>query len=87
MRLIGRERLSRLQGSGEQINKWLLSWAAEVAAAQWKYPVDVCAQFPSALHRGEGRFIFPVRNSSVAIDLLVAFPQGIALITDLKVEQ
>lgn len=86
MRLIGRERLSYLEGSGDQVEKWMMSWIAEVMAAHWKHPSDVCNQFPTAYHQGEGRFMFPLRNCNYVIYLLIAFPQGVVLITDLKVK-
>ncbi|WP_114970969.1 type II toxin-antitoxin system HigB family toxin [Rhodoferax ferrireducens] len=85
MRLIGRERLIGLYGTGAQA--WLSSWIAEVIAANWKQPLDVRHQFPKAIHKGECNFRFPIDNGAATVDLLIAFPQGIALITDLKVEQ
>ena len=86
MRLIGRTKLGRLRGRGEQTQKWLLSWAGEVMNAHWRTPADVSTQFPNALHRGSGHFEFPVSTCSWRIHLLIAFPQGVALITDLKAE-
>lgn len=86
MRLIGREKLHCLRGKGEQVEKWVRHWASEVTDAQWKRPADVRDQFPNAHHNGKGRFMFPVGNCKWAIHLLIAFPQGIALITDLKAD-
>jgi len=86
MRLIGLEKLSQLRDKGEQTEKWILSWIAEVRDAHWKRPVDVRNQFPKARHDGEGRFMFSVANSQWIICLLVTFQHGIALITDLKAE-
>jgi mRNA interferase HigB len=86
MRLLGRERLYSLRAQGAEVENWVRSWAAEVVAAHWKQPSDVREQFPNSRYHGEGQFLFPVSNCGVAISLLVAFPQGIALIADLKVE-
>lgn len=86
MRLLGRERLDRLRGRSEQVEKWVRSWAAEVLDAHWKQPADVRDQFPNSRDQGEGVFMFPVGNCNWVICLLIAFPQGVALITDLKVE-
>jgi mRNA interferase HigB len=84
MRLIGKQRLACLRG--EQIEKWVRAWVAEVMSAHWKQPSDVREQFPNARHAGQGLFLFPVGNCNCVICLLIAFPQGVALITDLKVE-
>lgn len=86
MRLLGRERLDRLRGKGETIEKWMRSWAAEVLAAHWKRPLDVKEQFPSACHQGGDHFVFPVSGCDWVICLQIAFPQGIALVTDLKAD-
>lgn len=84
MRLLGRQQLSRLREEDERIEKWVLSWVAEIEAAHWKHPSDVIEQFPNAHHTGDYRFLFPVGNYRWAICLLIAFPQGIALITELN---
>lgn len=84
MRLIGREKLNCLYGAGEQAEKWVLSWVTEVMNAHWKYPADVSAQFPNVRQGNDGRMEFPVGDCKWAISLLIAFPQGIALITALK---
>lgn len=82
MRLIGKERLIRLCGRGEGIEKWIREWISEVLAAHWKHPIDVKDQFPNALQTGEDHFTFPIANCNCAVCLQIAFPQGIALITD-----
>ncbi|MGU2418776.1 type II toxin-antitoxin system HigB family toxin [Burkholderia cenocepacia] len=86
MRLVGRERLDHLRGTGEMIEKWVRSWTAEVVAAHWKHPSDVEDQFPNARHQGDGHFVFPVSGCDRVICLLIAFAQGIALVTDLKAD-
>ncbi len=84
MRLIGREKLCCINHTGERVKKWVLSWAAEVANANWKHPADVHAQFPN-MRQDEGvGFLFPVNGSTWVICMLIAFPQGVALITALK---
>lgn len=84
MRLIGRERLVQLQDGGEHLQKWVCSWASEIADAHWKHASDVRSQFPAVSHQGGGQFQF--RVGKWAISLLIAFPQGVALITDLNAE-
>lgn len=86
MRLLGRERLCCVKDNGRDAEKWLRSWTAEVMAAHWKHPVDVNHQFPNARHQGQGRFLFRVGSSKLTINLLIAFPQGVALITELKAD-
>ncbi|KNH30319.1 hypothetical protein ACS77_00440 [Pseudomonas syringae] len=83
MRLIGREKLTPLQGKGDRAEKWLRGWVAEIISAHWKQPADVNEQFPNSSLKGDGVFHFPVESCGVAIQLMIAFPQGVALITDL----
>ncbi len=84
MRLIGREKLCCLSNAEEQVQKWVQSWSAEVANANWKHPTELGAQFPNAKQTEDGRFLFPVYGCAQAISLMIAFPQGIALITALE---
>lgn len=84
VRLIGREKLRHLKGTSEQNKKWLVSWVSEVMGAHWKLPSDVIQQFPKAKHEGEGRFMFPVADCNWTIHLLITFPQGVALVTNIN---
>lgn len=84
MRLIGCEKLAWAKSIGIDVDKWVLSWAAEVRSAHWKHPSDVCEQFPNACRKSDSLFLFPVSKCSLAIQVLIAFPQGIALIQDFK---
>lgn len=84
MRLIGREKLCCLNNAGEQAKKWVLSWTAEVASANWKQPADVGAQFPNMKQGEDGRFLFPVSGCTLVISLLIVFPQSVALISALE---
>ena len=84
MRLLGREKLCCLSNAEERVKKWVQSWTAEVANANWKHPAELGAQFPNVKQMEDGRFLFPVNGCARAISLLVAFPQGIALITSLE---
>lgn len=85
MRLIGREKLDQLRGSGAEAERWARAWVAEVASAHWRHPGDVTDQFPNARHQGQGRFLFPIGACQLAIQLQIAFAQGIALISDLHI--
>lgn len=82
MRLIGREKLNRLRGKGAEV--WARAWVAEVAEAHWRKPDDVTEQFPNAHHQGHDCFLFPIGHCQLAIQLRIAFAQGIALISDLN---
>lgn len=86
VRLIGRAKLRRLKGTGEQTEKWVRSWASEVMNAHWKQPSDVVKQFPKAKHDGEGLFFFPVGECNWTIHLLITFSQGVALVTNINAE-
>jgi len=86
MVLLGRERLEKLRGLSEQAQKWLVSWAAEVTAANWKHAADVKAQFPSVHTIDQSSFVFQVADCGWKICLLIAYPQGVVLITELKIE-
>lgn len=84
MRLIGRERLTALRALGGDVEKWMRSWLAEMTTANWKHEYDLREQFPLCSTIAANTFLFPVGGCNQAILVLVAFPQGIALITDLK---
>jgi mRNA-degrading endonuclease HigB of HigAB toxin-antitoxin module len=85
MRLIGREKLHRrLRHMEAGAAKWVRSWVAEIIDAHWRKPSDVTTQFPNARHQGGDSFLFPVERSDLAIRLQIAFPQGIAFISDLN---
>lgn len=86
MKLLGRERLDTLQGLGDQVQKWIQSWANEVTSANWKHETEVTDQFPNARTSSHGVFLFPVSGCGWQICLLIAFPQGVALITELKIK-
>lgn len=85
MRLLGRERLDKLDVSNEQVKAWVRSWVAEIQAANWKHPADVQDQFPKAVHENPCDFVFSVGNCNWLVCVLFAFPQGVALITELKI--
>lgn len=86
MKLLGRERLVGLRELGDPIQKWLQSWMTEVMMANWKHASEVKDQFPNARSPSQGTFLFPVAGCKWKICLLIAFPQGIALITELVIE-
>ena len=81
MRLIGRDKLAQIGG---EVDRWLRNWCAEVVRAHWRRPEDVTSQFPNASVRPEGDFFFPVGASGYSVQLQIAFPQGVALILDMK---
>jgi mRNA-degrading endonuclease HigB of HigAB toxin-antitoxin module len=87
MRLIGKERLLSWQVERSAARTWLINWISEISEANWKSPLDVVRQFPRARQKGDSRFVFEVEEGVAEIDLLVAFPQAIALVTDLKVRR
>ena len=85
MRLLGRERLERLCSQSEKARKWVQSWMAELLDAQWKTSSDVRRQFPNVRCNGECMFVFPVHSCNCAVSVLVAFPQAVAVIQEMKV--
>lgn len=84
MRLIGRGKLACAESIGIEIQKWMLSWVAEVKNAHWKHANDVSDQFPNVRLNADSSFLFPVGQCGIAIQVLIAFPQGIAFIQELK---
>ena len=81
MRLIGRNKLNH---SSHDAMAWMKVWAADVIQAQWKEPEDVIRQFPKAKISVPGNFLFNVGEYQLQLQITIAFPQGIALVTDLK---
>ncbi|WP_093237483.1 type II toxin-antitoxin system HigB family toxin [Variovorax sp. EL159] len=81
MRLIGRDKLKH---PSPEALAWLTKWTAEVLVAQWKGPDDVFLQFPKAKVSQTGNFLFMVEDQQLELSLIVAFPQGIVLVNDLR---
>ncbi|MBC9116298.1 hypothetical protein NIPOLPBK_02767 [Stenotrophomonas maltophilia] len=81
MKLIGRDKLKR---ETEYVDRWLRGWCTEVAHAHWRRPEDVTEQFPSALPRPSGDFVFPIGTSGHWVRLQIAFVQGVALILEMN---
>ena len=84
MRLLGKERLQWLLQNDESVNEWIRSWVYELTYANWKTPMDVSHQFPNVRQSNSGHFVFPVSKCNKKIYLLIAFQQGVAIITDLR---
>jgi len=84
MKLLGRNRLQALYGLDEQTDKWLCSWVSEISHANWKHPKDVLLQFPQAKSVANGIFHFRAANCAKYIEISVAFPLAVAIVTDLK---
>lgn len=87
MRLIGRHNLSPLWQEEESIRKWLTNWAAEICDAHWKRPSDVTNQFPKVRQGPGGCFLFPIAKHPAVIRVLICFPQGVVLITELRASE
>ena len=83
MRLLGRDKLSCLKGQDTEIDKWLAGWMLELMRARWGDASDLLHQFPSAKELKEGVFLFPIRSAKHAIEVWIAFPQGIVLVNAL----
>ncbi|HBO9693886.1 TPA: type II toxin-antitoxin system HigB family toxin [Pseudomonas aeruginosa] len=83
MHLLGRDKLEPLKGLDGGLDKWVVSWVSEMTQASWKGSTDLLAQFPKAQEIAPGVFRFYVVTGNYAVEVRVAFPQGIALITAL----
>ncbi len=84
MRLIGRTKLAPLAVSDSETGKWIANWIKELEYAHWKHPSDVSSQFPRSYRDSDSRFIFPLLHRPTGVEVLIAFPQGTALITAIK---
>lgn len=83
MHLLGRDTLNRLQNQNEMLDKWLSSWLSELVHARWWCSADVVGQFPKVQEHRDGLFLFQTEPKGYCIEVQIAFPQGIALITAL----
>lgn len=84
MRLLGKEKLQALLGDSGQTCTWVRAWSAELASAHWKDPCDVVDQFPNSREIGSGEFVFPIIESTKEVYVKIAFPQGIAIVVDIR---
>ena len=83
MRLLGRDTLNGLQKRNEMLDKWITAWVCEFIHAHWWCPADVHDQFPKVQELDDGLFLFQTEPKGYCIEVQIAFPQGIALITAL----
>jgi len=83
MRLLGRDTLNGLQKRNEMLDKWLAAWVYEFVHARWWCSADVLSQFPKVQEHRDGLFLFQTEPKGYCIEVQIAFPQGIALITAL----
>jgi mRNA-degrading endonuclease HigB of HigAB toxin-antitoxin module len=83
MRLVGRDILNPVQKQNKILDGWLSAWVCELIHARWWSPADVLNQFPKAQQCGNGLFLFQTEPKGYYIEVKIAFPQGIALITAL----
>jgi mRNA-degrading endonuclease HigB of HigAB toxin-antitoxin module len=83
MHLLGRDTLNVLQKRNEMLDKWLAAWVCEFVHARWWCSADVLSQFPKVQERSDGLFLFQTEPKGYCIEVQIAFPQGIALITAL----
>ncbi|NVN03287.1 MULTISPECIES: hypothetical protein [Asaia] len=81
MRLIGRTKLAPLAASDSETGKWISNWIKELEYAQWKHPSEVSSQFPRSYRNSDSRFVFPLLHRPTGVEVLIAFPQGTALVT------
>lgn len=81
MRLLGKDTIYDLLKQDSATSKWLTIWVNEVAYAQWQCASDVLIQFPNAQERNCGLFIFETEPKGFCIEVQVAFPQRVAVIT------
>lgn len=84
MRLLGRNHLQKIRGFNTQTDSWLSAWVGEVTAANWKSQPDLIKQFQTVNCLDEGIYLFQVSEICGSIELQIAFPQGIALITAIR---
>lgn len=84
MRLLGRKHLQKIRGLNALTDRWLAAWASEVVNASWKASIDVVKQYQAVTQVDECTFLFKVGNFDGFVELNVAFPQGIALITTIQ---
>lgn len=81
MRLLGKDTIHNLQKQDNTLDKWLATWVSEITYAQWQCANDVLIQFPNAQEQNRGLFIFQTEPRGFCIEVKIAFPQRVALIT------
>lgn len=82
MLLLGKPKLHELVQVYPGSKAWASGWASEVASASWKQAADILNQFPRVKEIQHGNFAFPVGDLAIDVVIIVAFPQGIAVVQD-----
>ncbi len=84
MRLVGRERVFSRNIVDADVREWLYVWMSEITESQWSSPIELLDHYPSAQDLGKGKFLFPVSDRGMCLEVLFSFPQKIACILNFK---
>lgn len=84
MLVLGKDKLQIVPSSESDVHWWLKSWLAELYSANWKDPSDLLAQFPKVSCTGPNAFQFRVGTDAWILELLVCFPQNLALVVRME---
>lgn len=87
MQLIGKDKLSSLQGISRDIDIWLSAWIAELNHATWMTPIDIQENYPRAVKLDEVAFLFPITSSHYRIKIVFYFKKNLALISEVTINE
>jgi len=83
MQLIGKHRLTSIQGISDEIDLWIAAWVTEISHATWKDPSSILAAFPRAKSVEKALFIFPVCGKEFPqIKIKIKFGMDKAMISE-----
>lgn len=85
MKLLGRDKLTCLTNSSENIKSWLRGWSSEILNAHWHKKDDVFEQFPKARVNSDGCFEFVIASeNNYVLCTKIIFSRHVVIIEDVK---
>jgi mRNA-degrading endonuclease HigB of HigAB toxin-antitoxin module len=83
MQLIGKHRLTSIQGISEEVDLWVAAWVTEVSHATWKDSSSLLAAFPRAIKVEQALYTFPVCGKDFPqIKIKIKFGMDKAMISE-----
>lgn len=80
MKIIGEKQILDFCKKHNQAKSGMMSWIAEVRAANWKTPQDIKNRFVTASFLADNRVIFNIKGNSYRLVVQVRYVNGIVKI-------
>lgn len=77
MQLVGRQKLAAFAKKHADVRPWVAAWVAEVEAARWTSPMDICDRYASASIINDQIVILNVKGNQYRLEIHVSYASQI----------